>query len=289
VTAELAKPPLDASVFQYGSGLSCCILRRENPTVLWGTDLVTDGTNKVSSATAFFLTNHVRIGDCLCVEAGSNAGEYLIDATYNVGSAATISSPVGGLSTVTGLSGMAASSVSGHLELTDGLNAGVYRIVSFLSATSVTIRHPAAIPESGVSWAERPRAYSFVEDEVTLKNFDGTFAILSPGAAQRFRVVRPFLHRPEVERMRYLFVSEHVIQGAYGAAYGIGLSSEWRDIFTPGMVGLPVRVSDSLDPVNNGEFIITKYINTGRVAIDNPSVVSEPAPGSQRINFLRAP
>lgn len=290
VTAELAKPPLDPDTFQYGTNLKCCILRRENPTVLWGTDLVTDGSNKVHSASAFFSSNHVRVGDCLCIESGVNVGEYLIDATYESGSSASVSAPVGGIATVTGLTGITGFIVGNHLEFTSGLNKGVYRVVSWLSPTSVTIRHSGAIVESGVPWVERPRAYYFGNEDVTLKNFDGTPALLSPGADQRFRVVRPFLHRPEIERVQYLFSApEHLLQAAYDADYGIGLASEWRDVFTPGMVGLPVRVSDASDPSNNGEFIITRYINSGRVAIDNPSVVSESSPGSQRVNFLRAP
>ena len=292
VVAGTVKPALNANIFQYGTGLVCCLLRRENPTVLWETDLVTDGTSVVQSVAANFLKNHVRVGDLLCVEVGVNLGEYLIDAIVNQGVSASVSAPVSGISTITGLGGMTAASSGGKLEFLSGINKGVYKIVSYISPTSVTIRHPGALVEVGVLWLEHPRPPYILEDKVALKNPDGTPALLAVGAVQSFRVIRPFFHKPVLERMRFFYnasPSEHILQAGYVSALGIGFSSEWRDVFTPGMVGLPLNVNESANPINDGDFIITSYINSGRVVIDNPSTTSEPSPGGQKVNFLRSP
>lgn len=290
--AELEKPALDPSMFNYGSNLVCCILRRENPTVLWGDDLVTDGTHIAASASAQFLKNNVRVGDTLCIELGSNLGEFFVDVIANEGSSASVSAPTAGVSTVTGLTDMGISSVGGTLELMGALNQGVFKIVEFIDPTSVKIRCSTALVEAGVAWRETPRAPFIQEDRVALKNADGSYATLSASSGQRFRVVRPFFHRAVVNKARYFYnsaPSEAILQVEYNDDHGIGLSSEWRDIFTPGMVGLPISISESDDPANDGEFIITRYINSGRVVIDNPSTASEPSPGNQRINFLRSP
>jgi hypothetical protein len=50
------------------------------------------------------------------------------------------------------------------------------------------------------------------------------------------------------------------------------------DIFTPGMVGLFVEVSNSDKPANNGRVQITSYINSGRVAINSLSTASDAVP-----------
>jgi len=292
VTAELAKTALDATAFQYGSGLACCILRRENPTVLWETDLVTDGTDIVQSSLAGFLRNHVRVGDFLCIEDGVNKGEYLIDSIVRGGSTAAVNTPVSGVSTIGGLSGMSPSSIGRELEFVGGLNAGIYRIVAYNSTYVVKVWHPSAVLETGVDWLEKPVAPYLEEDRVLLRNTDGSELALTSASGQRFRVVRPFLHKRRMERMRFYYSASpagYIMEAGYGTAYGIGLSSEWRDVFTPGMVGLTVNVSDSNDPSNDGKFLITEYINSGRVKIDSVSTTSEPSPGGQKIDFLRAP
>ena len=41
------------------------------------------------------------------------------------------------------------------------------------------------------------------------------------------------------------------------------------------MVGLLINVSGSDVPGNDGEFIITAYVNSGKVETDSPSLVSD--------------
>lgn len=284
-SALAPKPTLNPSTFQYGSGLLCCILRRENPTVLWGKDLVTDGsTNVVQSLTAKFLTNHVRVGDSLCIELGGNVGEYTIDAVENQGAAATVSSPVSGIATVTGLVNMTPASSGGVLEILNGLNIGNYKIVSYVSPTSVTIYHPAAMVQVGTQWRERPRAPYLTETTVALKDIAGDPVVLPAGTAQTFRVIRPFLHRVQVENARTIYdvgLADKVLQAGYTSAAGIGLLGEWRDVFTPGLVGSHIFVTDSQQPSNDGPVLVTSYVNSGRVVVDTSGTNSDTADGSR--------
>ena len=70
---------LDANAFVTGGPLVCCIVRRESNPIIKGSDLVTDGTDEVTSASALFLTNGAGPDDHLIIESGPNAGEYRID------------------------------------------------------------------------------------------------------------------------------------------------------------------------------------------------------------------
>jgi hypothetical protein len=75
--------PLDPGLFEYGAGLQCVIVRRGSNPIIRGDDLETnDSDSLVVSATAFFMTNAVSIGDYLVIESGPNQGEYFIDHVY---------------------------------------------------------------------------------------------------------------------------------------------------------------------------------------------------------------
>lgn len=75
--------PLDSSLFEYGAGLQCVIVRRGSNPIIRGDDLETnDSDSIVVSATALFMTNAVSIGDFLIIESGDNQGEYLIDHVF---------------------------------------------------------------------------------------------------------------------------------------------------------------------------------------------------------------
>lgn len=78
------------------------------------------------------------------------------------GVAATISAFSGGISTITGLTGMTAQSVGRFLTMSGAANAGnngTFLIITFSSATSVTISNPAGVAPDANSgslvWAER--------------------------------------------------------------------------------------------------------------------------------------
>src|SRR5574338_271331 len=78
------------------------------------------------------------------------------------GTSPTIGAPSSGVSTITGLTGMSSTLSPGrYLQISGAANAnnnGTFRIVAFVSSTSVTIFNPGAVSETGtsaVSWAEK--------------------------------------------------------------------------------------------------------------------------------------
>lgn len=110
------------------------------------------------------------------LQSGLDAGAgwaYHGDPTYMIrtvgmkmagqtGSGAALSAPSGGLVTVTGLTGMTAASVGHYLQLSNAPaatptnpNNGVYRIESYISATSVTIKKATGTAGTGLTWQER--------------------------------------------------------------------------------------------------------------------------------------
>jgi hypothetical protein len=269
---------LNPALFQYGTGISGCIVRRQASPLLLVTDLSVTANGQATSALAKFLTNGVMPGDTLIIESGVNQGEYTVDAVENTGSGASIAWAVGA-TTVTGLANMTLpspgipGSAGGRLEILNGAHPGTYRILSYISPTSVTIYNPSYTgSESGRSWREQPRGAFISESLVQLKLADGSLAVLTPASGLTARAVCPFLQRGLI----------------YGASsrYNAGLSrmelwaQDWglsrdRDVFTPGMVGVYVSVSDSQNPVNDGVFFITDYVSPGKVVIDSTSVTSD--------------
>ena len=262
-----SKPSLVASTFVYGSGLLCAIVRRETSTALWQKDLSTSSsTNVVTSALANFVKNHVRVGDRLCIEDGVNQGEYLIEALENKGSSATIAASVGNYSTVTGLANMTAASVGGVLEVLNGANKGHYKITSYISASSVQIRTSTAVLQTSVQWRERPKPPYISDTQVSLKDMDGNPVVLSTLTNQNFRVIRPFMFRPEVFAFRIwwdptpgeLRLNARTLMSA----------GDQRDIFTPGMAGRYIWYSESTRAEHNGKWMITRYINSAEVIVN---------------------
>jgi hypothetical protein len=96
-------------------------------------------------------------------------GDYTADqwngtiGTGNTGAAASITTVVGGVATLTGLTGFA-TGTAGQRWITisgaaSGGNNGTFKILSFISATSVTIRNSAAVASDAnngaISWTER--------------------------------------------------------------------------------------------------------------------------------------
>jgi len=197
---------------------------------------------------------------------------------------------VGGVNTVTGLSGMTVDSEGGTIWLyLSPSQHGFFKILQFVDATSVRVRN-VPFSGAGVEWRETPRPPYISETQVALKNLDGTPASIGSGGPKRFRVVRAGAFKAEIQKLRYWYCSaplEHVLEGRH---YGFGNSvdGEWRDLFTPGMVGMSINLSESLLPTNDGKFLITKYYNSGRVGIESTSTSDEFTRG-QRGNIRRAP
>ncbi len=75
------------------------------------------------------------------------------------GAAASVTAPVNGIQTVTGLTGMTAASVGHGLTLSGSsstFNTGTFVITAFISATSVQIANPAGVLDAGagITWTE---------------------------------------------------------------------------------------------------------------------------------------
>lgn len=116
------------------------------------------------------------------------------------GAAATISAVVAGVATLTGLTGMVAGSVGRDLTITGaatGANNGTFRIVEYVSATSVKIRNAAAVfPDANsgsIAWQEKtsPRTTitgtlmaSLAPDvtRVTITNLSNTTQVITDSA-----------------------------------------------------------------------------------------------------------
>lgn len=78
--------------------------------------------------------------------------------TGRAGAAAALAAPSGGLTTVTGLAGMPSTCAGSYLYFSGQANAqnnGLYRIESYISATSVSIRKASGTSVSGVTWENR--------------------------------------------------------------------------------------------------------------------------------------
>lgn len=176
---------------------------------------------------------------------------------------------------------MTMASISGILQVLDGDNPGFFKISAFISATSVEIISPSASgADSGnptLQWREVPRAPFISATQLALKNSDGTVPSIPAASSQAFRVVRPVMSSGTVFNARSLFnaglaqIEVEALDLVTGDPF---------DVFTPGMVGLLIDVSGSDNPVNDGVFLITEYIHSGKVVTDSGSSTSDTASDS---------
>ncbi len=203
--------PLDPNLFEFGTDLISCILRRSTNPVLRGADLETfAANNEAESLGSDFLNDEVGVGDHLIIESGANLGEYIINE---------LNTPP----------------------------------ASFISAT-----------------------------RVALVNTDGTIPVFTSVTSQSFRIIRPLMQSKVVPGGRSIFnsgpsqIELEVLDPVTGDEF---------DVFTPGMVGTIVSVSNSQNPVNDGDFLITQYLGPGKVATDSASVTSDT--GAQSVVHLR--
>jgi len=268
------------TLFTFGTGLKCCILRRALNPVLRGADLsTTSGTPVVTSAGSDFLLDEVGVGDCLIIEEGANQGEYIIDSLENEGVAASITVVTGPpkVVTVTGLTGMTLGSVGGLLEIFNGDHVGVYKITVFISATSVEIRSPHTVDDTGnpnIQWRETPRAPFITSTQLALKDALGAEASLTTLSNQVFRIIRPLMVSGVVQNAKSLY---NVVDAQIEVEVLDPVSGDPFDIFTPGMIGLTIDVSGSDNPVNDGVFLVIDYLHSGKVVTDSASTTSDAA------------
>jgi hypothetical protein len=125
------------------------------------------------------------------------------------------------------------------------------------------------------------------ETQVRLKNLDGSTPTLTTWGNE-FYVIRPVMQKRVISPGRWISGSSalHVADVADG-------NREFF-VFTPGMIGMRINVSNSQNPANDGNFVITGYIGPGTVTTDNPSGVGDTGYqsiitlGERPANFERA-
>jgi hypothetical protein len=290
VTLDL--PALDADLFEYSAELRCSVLRRSTNPMLVGTDLVTTaGSHIVQSASALFITNLVSPGDHLVIEAGSNQGEYIIDAIPVVeesGSASADFDAETFTHTVLGLV-FDSSLVGLKLVLHDasGNHLGAYKILTVPGASSLTFDNPrgaTGVVAAG-DWYIAPEPPYITESSLAVKNHDGTPASMLVGTGQYFRVIKPEMCPGIVYGGKSVYNSGDTRMELEALDLG---TLDPLDVFTPGMVGEIVNVSNSDNPVNDGAFLITEYLHAGKVVTDSASTTSDTAAGA-KISFMEAP
>jgi len=142
-----------------------------------------------------------------------------------------------------------------HLIIESGANLGEYII-------DVIDPSPTGYPRVSPS---------ILQASVKLKNLDGTAASLASLSSQAFRIIRPSQVPTFVRNAQSIFNvgqtrMELVVEEAGNPVF---------DIFTPGMVGKLVSVTESENTANNGVFLITQYLTNGRVVIDNGGSTSD--------------
>jgi hypothetical protein len=116
------------------------------------------------------------------------------------------------------------------------------------------------------------------ETQIQLVMMDGNAPIFATDSGVRFRVVRPALAAFRIENARSVYNGgaarmEIVVQDPNTPFAPF-------DVFTPNHVGLLISVSESDDPTNDCDFLITEYIHSGKVVTDSPSTTSDSVAGA---------
>jgi hypothetical protein len=284
---ETQGPALDVDLFEYGTGLTASVIRRQCATLLAYATLDVSASGLVTGTSALFKSNNVMPGDHLVLE--NQKEEYVIDGLEVGGAAASITWATSE-ATVTGLTGRTVDDVGKFLELTNSDHNGRFRVTGFVSATSLkvysTFSTGADSHNGAVGWLVLPDSLEISETQLQLKRLDGTKPALSALFGVPGRVVRPRLQRA---------VWHNVWPNYHGGSstFRVQITGETPslvgDAFSPGMVGTYLSISDSPGGVNDGIFLITDYISCGVVVVDNPSVTSDPSPGVATMKLLGVP
>lgn len=152
------------------------------------------------------------------------------------------------------------ATIGDHLQIEDGSDIGEY----IIDAVTAAVTSPFAPP-------------LIEETRVRLLNLDGSTPSFSDATGVTFFVVRPSLQN------RVLSV------GCRCRKYPSGIQLQSQDTadgyrqwfsFTRGMIGSMVNVSNSQNPANDGDFMVTDYTGPGLVETDSPSTVTDSSRGT---------
>lgn len=193
--------------------------------------------------------------------------------TGGTGAAASITTVVNGVATVTGLSGFA-SGTAGQRWLTisgaaSGGNNGTFKILSFVSATSVTIRNSAAVASDAnngsISWTERIP----LSDTYTI----GASAWIVMQGPSVLKIPLTTLAQDGYQ-VNVIGNNQTGTVASIGAVVGSLVTVTGLTNMTFGSQGNILVLSGAASGANNGSFVITKYLNPTSVMIANPSGVA---------------
>lgn len=139
--------------------------------------------------------------------------------------------------------------VGDHFIIESGANAGEYRV----DATSST---PPFISET----------------QLDLKELDGTVPSFTDASSQDYRIIRPRMMETVIEGAQVINnggqMEVHVLDPD---------TSDELEAFTPGLVGTTISIYEADNSANDGEFLITGYINCGKIQTNAPADTSDSA------------
>ena len=159
------------------------------------------------------------------------------------------------------------ASTAGSTLITDGVGPGDHIIIEGGANIGEYVLDVIDPSPSGY-----PRtAPSITETAVKLKTLEGVAASLSALGSQDFRIIRPsqvpiFTRNAQSIYNGGLARMELAVEESGNPVF---------DVFTPGMIGKLVSVTESEHAANNGVFLITQYLSSGRVVTDNASTTSD--------------
>ena len=202
--------------------------------------------------------------------------------TGNSGAAATISSVSGGVATLTGLTGFA-SGTAGQRWITitgaaTGANNGTFKILSYISATSVTIRNNSAVAgdanNGSISWSEKiPLSDTYANPGGN--SVSGWICMQGPSTLKIPVLTIPSgstvvnsLGTNQTGSSANVTSLTSIYSSNPGHAIITGLTN-----MTIGSVGRALTLSGCSTSANNGTYIITEYLSSTSVTISNPNAV----------------
>lgn len=193
--------------------------------------------------------------------------------TGGTGAAASITTVVGGVATLTGLTGFA-TGTAGQRWITisgaaSGGNNGTFKILSFISSSSVTIRNSAAVASDAnngsISWTERiPLSDTYTIGTNSWINMQGPSVLKIPIAtiAQDGYQVNILGNNQTGTTARIMAVNGNLVTVS-------GLNN-----MTIGSSANVLVITGAASGSNNGSFTIIKHININTVLIANPAGVA---------------
>lgn len=148
---------------------------------------------------------------------------------------------------------------AGSSFLTDGVAAGDHMIVESGS-------YPGEYRVDAVS--STPPYIS--ETQVALKALDGSTPSFADESSLDYRIIRPRMMETVIEGAQIINnggqMEIHLLDSVTG---------DELEAFTPGLVGTAVTVSEAQNPSNNGTFLVTAYVNCGKIQTNAAAATSD--------------